>query len=189
MRASPRFIEGRSRIVLRVFVMLVISIVSAAAVFSILSQLLGRSNRMGVTFTPAFAISSLLLGLGSFHMHLAVANVRRERQGRLRQALFRALVCGILFTGVQSYGLWALFPEERSAAETSLGVTTFVAVLTALHAMHFLVAVMFVSFVYQLALTGRYDHEYHWGVACCGWFWHGLGIVWMGILAVISIAM
>ena len=68
--------------------------------------------------------------------------------------------------------------------------TPFVAIvmLAALHGMHFVVAVLFLSYVTVRALADRYDHEYYWGVSVAAWFWHALGVVWIGILAVFAIA-
>jgi len=50
------------------------------------------------------------------------------------------------------------------------------------------VALLFLVFIYLRALADRYDHEYSWGVTFCGWFWHGLGIIWITIVAVFMVA-
>ena len=95
---------------------------------------------------------------------------------------------GSLFLGVQSFGLWTLMPHDRTAQTAQAGVTTFVLMLAALHALHFVVAVLFLSYVTVQALADRYDHEYHWGVTVCAWFWHALGVVWLAILLIFAIA-
>jgi heme/copper-type cytochrome/quinol oxidase subunit 3 len=100
-----------------------------------------------------------------------------------------ALVTGTLFMGVQAYGLWTLLPAERAADQASLGVTPFVLMLSALHALHLSVAVLFLSFVATRAQADRYDHEYYWGVSVCAYFWYALGIAWLFILAIFAIAL
>jgi cytochrome c oxidase subunit 3 len=126
---------------------------------------------------------------GSLALHRASFWVKRERQGKYRQWLVAAIVLGTLFIGVQTYGLICLFPRDRTELQTSLGVKPFVMVFAALHAMHFFVATLCVAFVAARTIADRYDHEYHWGVTFCAWFWHVLGIAWLAILAIFAIAM
>ena len=68
------------------------------------------------------------------------------------------------------------------------GAHVFAFVFVALHAMHFVVALWFLTFVTLKARYERYDHEYYWGVTVCTWFWHALGLVWLAILAVFAVA-
>jgi len=121
--------------------------------------------------------------------HRAVGAVRREKQRRFRRRLLIALIAGVGFVAVQSYGLWCLFGSQpRTAEAASTGPQAFVFVLTVLHGMHVSIALMFLTFVYLKSLINRYDHEYHWGVTFCGWFWHALGMVWLAIVFVFLIA-
>lgn len=142
-----------------------------------------------MVFHPAFAVSSLWLVSGSFCLSRAVAEVRKERQAEFRIWLGRALLSGALFTAVQSYALWAISPTERGAREASQGVRPFIMVLCTLHVLHFLIAIMGLCWVSVRAWADKYDHEYHWGVTVCAGFWHFLGVVWVAVLAVISIAL
>lgn len=154
-----------------------------------LMELLGRvESGTELSFPPAFAISTMLLAVGSWSMDRSIRFVRIEKQRLFRKWLLLGLGFGILFIGVQSYGLWTMFPENRSAEAASLGALGFVIALSTLHGLHFLVAVLFSSFVVAQAWNDRYDHEYYWGVWFCTWFWHGLGIVWIAILAIFAIA-
>ena len=138
-------------------------------------------------FSAAFGLSSILLFSGSVCLHLAVVAVRREKQRRFRRLLKAALVIGGLFVVVQTFALACLI-RQQPADEASTGAAAFVAVLAALHGMHFVIALLFLSYITVQALADRYDHEYFWGVRFCGWFWHALGGVWVGILFVMMIA-
>jgi cytochrome c oxidase subunit 3 len=137
----------------------------------------------GVGFPGAFWFSTLLLGSGSVLLHRATAEVRRERQPAFRRAMLAALVVGMLFIGVQSFGLWCLLGQQRPS-EVATGVGAFVFVFSVLHGLHFLLALLFLVFVTVRSFGGRYDHEYYWGVLVCGYFWHALGVLWLLILAV-----
>ncbi len=138
-------------------------------------------------FPPLFAVSTLLLVLGSGALSRAIAAVRRERQRVFRRYLLLAVGFGTVFVAVQISSLnWLI--QRQVPEEASTGVAAFVIVVAGLHAMHFVVAVWFLIFVTVWALADRYDHEYHWGVTVCAWFWHALSVIWLAVLAVVAIA-
>lgn len=140
-----------------------------------------------VTFPRAFLVSSLLLATGSIALQRALHHVRLEHQEQFRTALSIALAAGACFVGVQSFGLWRLL-QTPIGMDASTGPGAFAFVLTFLHGMHLSVALLFLSYVTVRACAGRYDHEYYWGVTCCAFFWHVLGLAWVAILAVFAIA-
>jgi cytochrome c oxidase subunit 3 len=176
---------------IQIFIAIAIgSMLAAALVTTSLFRIFGtpiNSNRLH--FPIAFLISSMFLLAGSFSLRRATFYVSLERQMLFRRWLRIALACGILFIGVQAYGLRAIFPGSHNSTQVSRGVTPFVLVFAGLHAMHFFVALLFVSFVLARTIADRYDHEYHWGVTFCAWFWHALGMVWLAILAIFAIVL
>lgn len=135
----------------------------------------------------AFVFTSLLLFVVSAALHHAVQCVRLERQRAFRRALWIALSGGVLFVGIQGYGLACLLRME-DPLEAQTGAVAFVFVFAAMHGLHVAVALLFLVFVTLRASADRYDHEYYWGVTITGWFWHALGIAWLFVLAVIAIA-
>lgn len=138
-------------------------------------------------FPPLFAVSTLLLVLGSFSLSRAIAAVRRERQRLFRRHLLAAVGVGTVFVAVQISSLnWLI--QRQVPEEAATGAAAFVIVVAGLHAMHFVVAVWFLIFVTVWAWADRYDHEYHWGVTVCAWFWHALSVIWLGVLVVVTIA-
>lgn len=138
-------------------------------------------------FPPTFAASTAALFCGSWWLARALHFVRRERQPAFRRSLVGALVAGTAFVGLQTAALnWML--RRQAPEDVQTGVTAFVAVASALHGMHFLVALLCLAFVTVRAFADRYDHEYYWGVTVCGWFWHALGVAWIAVLGVMLIA-
>lgn len=133
-----------------------------------------------------FAASTSALLAVSVCLQSALGQVRRERQRRFRGWLLGALAAATVFGATQSCALrlvWLRLPPE--SAQT--GASAFVFVFAALHGMHVSVAVLFLNFVVLQALAQRYDHEYHFGVTVCTFFWHLLGAVWACILGVIAL--
>ncbi len=187
-----RHAADRSRLALR-FIGLTGAIVGLAfALAWILAQMFGRNSEASawtMVFHPAFAFSSLLLLRGSYCLQQSLVEVKLEHQPEFRAWLGRGLVAGGLFIAVQSYALWAISPLERGAEATSRGVRPFILLLCMLHVLHFLVAIMSLSYVTVRAYADKYDHESHWAVSVCACLWHFLGVVWIGVLAVIAIAL
>ncbi len=138
-------------------------------------------------FPPVFWGTTLLLVAGSVLLQHARNSVRLERQRPFRRALLAALAAGTAFVAIQTYGIaWLVRHQQPEAVET--GANAFVTCLTALHAMHFTLAMMLLVWVTLQACSDRYDHEYSWGVTVCAWFWHALGVIWMLILVIFALA-
>ena len=131
-------------------------------------------------------MSTALLAGGSLLLHRASRLVRFERQLEFRRSLAWALALGTAFVAAQTYGLWCLIAQHEAAKSVGLKDGAFAFVL--LHGVHFVVALLFVAFIYLRALADKYDHEYSWGVTFCAWFWHALGIAWLAIMVAFLIA-
>ncbi len=141
-------------------------------------------NRMA--FIVSFVGSTGLLVAGSVQLARATVFVRVERQPDFRRCLVSALGIGTTFVCVQTYGLQSLLNRHTEDIASGIRQAAFAFIL--LHAIHVVVALLFVVFIYLRALADRYDHEYSWGVTFCGWFWHGLGIIWIAIMAIFTVA-
>jgi cytochrome c oxidase subunit 3 len=136
----------------------------------------------------AFAFSTAFLAVGSGCLVRALRLVRQERQPEFRRTLLCALFFAALFVSVQAFGIWAINKGTQSARDAQLGIHAFVIMLTGLHGMHFIVAQSVLLWVTLSAFADRYDHEYYWGVTFASWCWHVLGIVWLAILFVFTMA-
>lgn len=137
-------------------------------------------------FPPVFVATTGILVAGSMSLHRAVQCVRVEKQQRFRAALVRSLILGVLFVGLQAYGLRTMI-RHQVPGEVQTGSNAFLTMLSGLHAMHFTVALWWLLWITLCAFEDRYDHEYYWGVLACGWFWHVLGIIWGLVLLVFLI--
>ena len=170
------------------FFMTSVSLLTGACLVSwVVVRFLPISDDSRFWFLIPFAVSTVLLAVGSLELIRAAAFVGQERQIQFRRCLLRAVVCGGCFLCVQTVGLWLLL--EPKVQDTEAGVRIAAFLFAALHAIHVLVAVLFVVWIFLKALADRYDHEYFYGVTFCGWFWHGLGIVWVALGGFFTIAM
>jgi cytochrome c oxidase subunit III len=147
-----------------------------------------------LSFPRAFWLSSVALLTGSIALERSLSFVRRERQRAFRTQLIVGLLAGVLFVAFQIYGMWellrsreVLFAEATDEISAALGAKPYIFVAAFLHAAHFAVALMFLSYVTLNGLGGRYDHEYFWGVQVCAWFWHALGFLWLAIVLLLLV--
>ncbi len=176
-----RFLQRRSNLALCFFTVSSFLLMVTGSVAWLLVRWLGFStDSQRLLFPPSFAVSTALLFWGSLTLHRASLLVRIERQRAFRNNLFAALGIGTAFVSVQTYGLMCLLAQREGALAIGLKQGAFAFAL--MHGVHFIVALMFVTFVTLRALADRYDHEYSWGVTFCAWFWHALGLVWLAIL-------
>jgi len=181
-------LPSRSEFAVRFAFVSALLLMLAGALAAVLLSIFPVPARQSPTHFPAaFLASTGLLIAGSISLSRARAFVKRERQRPFRQNLLLGLAAGTLFVTTQTYALTVLI-RQQPPDEVQVGAGAFVAVMAALHAMHFVVALMVLVYITVQAFADRYDHEYYFGVTICTWFWHLLGIVWLLVLAVILIA-
>src|SRR5262249_1333632 len=85
-------------------------------------------------FPGAFWLTTLLLALGSGLLQHASHCVRIERQRPFRRCLLMAVGAGMLFVGLQIYGLTCLI-RNQVAEDVQTGANAFIVIIGALHAM------------------------------------------------------
>lgn len=182
-----RYLRRPSNLAVCFFTVASLQLLLAGSVAWLLVRRLGfASSSHRLIFPVSFAFSSLLLAAGSVLLHRATRLVRMERQRKFRRSLLLSLATGTGFVAVQTYGLWCLLAQRDGALAAGLKHGAFAFVL--MHGVHFVVALLFVTFVTLRALADRYDHEYSWGVTFCAWFWHALGIAWLAIMGAFLVA-
>ena len=186
---SSRWAENQSMMARRFF----LATVAQAAVCIALALLLAwifkaPATTARIRLPMAFRFGTAFLLFGSWFLHVSLKHVKIERQAEFRRSLLLALTFAVLFVGVQSYGLWGFIQGTRDYQNPQMNTHGFVFMFSALHAMHFLVAQSVLLWVTLAAHCDRYDHEYYFGVTFAMWFWHALGIAWLAILWVFSIA-
>ena len=170
------------------FFLLAFAVLTAAAGSAWLATLIAEPDPAWNRFAlvVSFVGSTALLAGGSIQLIRATGFVKRERQPDFRQCLAWALAIGTAFVSVQTYGLHSLIALHTDDFATAVRHAAFAFIL--LHAIHVVIALLFLVYIALQAVTDRYDHEYSLGVTFCSWFWHGLGIAWIAILAVFTVA-
>jgi len=128
--------------------------------------------------------STLVILASSFTMHLALQNVRRERQAKFRNWLVATLILAGLFLLVQTPSLASLLIGHNHA-DTGHTLLGFVFFLVIIHALHLIGGVIPLAVVTRNAHLGAYDHEAHGPVRYVTMYWHFLDAVWIVMFGVL----
>ncbi|MGA3067708.1 MAG: cytochrome c oxidase subunit 3 [Tepidisphaeraceae bacterium] len=132
-----------------------------------------------VNLPAALWFSTAALIAGSFTIHRAVVNVRRERISRFRIQLLITLALALVFLGIQFPALLKILAIHRSMGTGGLRMYGLVFCLISLHAAHVIGGVIALAVVAYKAMKDRYDHENYLGVKYAAAYWHFLDIIWL----------
>jgi len=142
----------------------------------------GPDHYQSLVIPLSFWLSTLILVVNSWLLHQSIRAVRREKQSLFRRYLWLSLGSGILFVGIQSFGMRDLWLQHFSSDDGSTKVFGMTFALSFIHALHVIGGMSFLGFVIVQANRSRYDHERHWPVDNCASYWHFLGFVWVLML-------
>lgn len=142
----------------------------------------------GLRQIPAALWASLPLMLAvSVLLHYAVMAVEQERQRWFRAALFTAALLAFAFLAMQAWGLFHLARLRTGAGPDDAIATGLAFVLTIIHALHVGGGLAAIGVAVCQALRNEVDHERHWGVELCAYYWHFLDVVWIVMLAAFGV--
>lgn len=129
-------------------------------------------------------VSTLVILASSVTMHMALTNIRRERQAKFRGALIATLVLSIFFCLIQIPAMGSLLVNHfnADASNTMLGLIFF---LVLLHALHVVGGIIPLGVITYKAGQGRYDHEHYKPVKTVAMYWHFLDVIWVFMFAVL----
>lgn len=130
----------------------------------------------------SFIVSTILLLINSVLLHMAVVNVRKEKQQAYRKFLTTAMVVGFLFLLLQGEGMVRLIRTHLETAEGTGKLYGICFTLALLHALHVVGGIAFLAYIWIQSRRDRYDHERHWTVDICASYWHFLDVVWIVML-------
>jgi heme/copper-type cytochrome/quinol oxidase subunit 3 len=182
----------------------------------VLIRAMHPENVHGTVHLPrSLWISTMLMLISSYTIHMAMNAVRRERQELFRTYLAATILFASLFVVVQTPAMVKLYRDQtvknaqREAAmkqappavlpgpsasyedeiikvNRSVPFDALVMVLILIHALHVVGGLAGLGMVTYNATKSRYDHENYAGVRNTVWYWHFLDIIWIAMFTVIS---
>ena len=135
-------------------------------------------NAMQLTLDrDAGALNTLLLITGSWFVARAVAAIKADRRAASADFLLAAIATGCGFLVVKVFEYSAKFD-----AGISLDTNTFYMFylsLTMFHALHVVMGMMILGFVWNKARRGAYTAREHHGIETGASYWHMVDLVWI----------
>lgn len=121
-------------------------------------------------------VNTIILLLSGYTMFQALRAIRRDSQKELRNWLFVTGLLGIIFLVVQG-SEWARLVHHGLTLSSGVYGSVFY-VLIGCHALHVLVAVLWLLSVLVRAITGRFSARRHIGVEVCAIYWAFVVALW-----------
>lgn len=149
----------------------------AAYAFTRLSHLELFGEMQKTLDADAGMLNTLLLVTGSWCVARAVAAIKRNRCRASSHWLLAAILAGVAFMVVKYCEYAAKFAAGIDLS-TNLFYTFYFS-LTAFHAMHVLLGMAILFFVWRKAAQGNYSAQDHRGMETGASYWHMVDLVWI----------
>jgi heme/copper-type cytochrome/quinol oxidase subunit 3 len=126
---------------------------------------------------------TFLLICSSVSMVLSIDACRNKKRESMLRWLLVTILGGAAFLGIQMYEYHHLMHEmgmtfNSYAHGPSLFSSTFFSI-TGFHGLHVLSGVLYLIWMYRLAVAGRFDNGDHTMLEIAGLFWHFVDLVWI----------
>lgn len=130
-----------------------------------------------------FILLAILLA-SSFVLHWGETQVKQERFGAGRMALWITVLMGLIFLGIQAYEYHSEWKEITPYSDSygSIFYTT-----TSLHAAHVIVGLLLLAYVGVLPRYGRTLRTPHKPYETVALYWHFVDVVWIFIVALLYV--
>lgn len=130
-------------------------------------------------------LNTLLLVTGSWCVARAVAAIRRNECRQSSRWLLAAILTGVAFLVVKYFEYAAKFAAGIDLS-TNLFYTFYFS-LTAFHAMHVLLGMAILFFVWRKAAGGGYTAHDHRGMETGASYWHMVDLVWIVLFPLVYV--
>ena len=121
-------------------------------------------------------INTIILLSSGYTMIRALLSARRDSRKELRRWLLVTGVLGAIFLVVQG-SEWVRLVHHGFTLSSGVYGSIFY-VLIGCHALHVLVAVVWVLGVFAKAIAGRFSVDHHVGVEICAIYWTFVVVLW-----------
>ena len=121
-------------------------------------------------------LNTIVLMISGCTMFRAWRHIRQDRCRKLSQWLFGTTVLGTTFLIVQGVEWVRLIQYGLTATANLYGAAFYV--IIGMHALHVLIAVTAVLFVWRKSARKVYSSAHHTGVSMCALFWFFVVLIW-----------
>ncbi|MFM2387720.1 MAG: hypothetical protein RL660_2477 [Bacteroidota bacterium] len=137
----------------------------------------GGARWVSLTLPWAFWVSTAVILASSYTMHKAVQMFKQREMPQYKKYITFTLILGLLFVALQLFGFYQLFTAgTKLDGPSSAG---FLYIITGLHGVHVLAAVIALAIVYFVAFRRRTKVYSAVGHEIMATFWHYVDVLWI----------
>ena len=125
-----------------------------------------------------FYTSSLIIILSSIAMHMSYASAKKDNPNQVKIWVTITAVLGLLFLVAQLIG-WQQLINNRIHFSGGNPSASFVYVLSGMHGVHLISAVIFLGVVWNSARQLKISSKNLAQIEMCTTYWHFLGALWL----------
>jgi cytochrome c oxidase subunit 3 len=125
-----------------------------------------------------FYVSSIIIILSSVSMHLAYWSAKKDSPAKVKMWVTVTAILGALFLVIQIQG-WGQLIDNRIHFSGGNPSASFVYVLSGLHGVHLVSAVVFLAIVWNSARQLKIKATNLAQIEMCTTYWHFLGALWL----------
>jgi cytochrome c oxidase subunit 3 len=144
---------------------------------------------------PIFYVDTVILALGSFALVMAKAAFKNDNANGLKIWLYVALMAGVTFMIGQVLGWYVLSNMGFGVTQHRSGA--FLLVISGIHAVHILVGIVFLTYIFlkaserlkdaALAVVYFSDPVPRSQLRMVNYYWHFLGVLWLYLLVFFAV--
>jgi len=144
------------------------------------------SDWVVISLPPIVGANTLVLVISSAAVEMARRAVRGDQSPLAAGWLFGALVLGALFLAGQLAAWWSLV--QAGVFLPSSPHASFFYMLSAVHGAHVVGGLGALVWVFRRTRAGAYTANAHGGLSHAAVFWHFMGVIWVYLLALLTLA-
>lgn len=139
----------------------------------------GQKNWYDYTLPNVFIISTLILLLSSFTMHLALGAAKKNEGKKTGNFTLITFVLGLAFMAFQFQG-WQILVDSGLYFSDMKNISgSFFYTITALHMVHLVGGLIALLVTMVNAYRNKYSDKNYLGIKLSTFFWHFLDILWL----------
>jgi cytochrome c oxidase subunit 3 len=139
----------------------------------------GAEDWRSIAMPAILWFNSAVLILSSLTIHLSLMSIRGKwgQDGKLMLWLSITVLLGMVFLGGQ-LAAWGQLAKQGVYLRSN-PASSFFYLLTAMHGVHLIGGLVFLSYVFARASRHRYTPKQHLPVELCATYWHFLDGLWL----------
>jgi cytochrome c oxidase subunit 3 len=129
------------------------------------------------------AVNTIVLIFSSFTVAMAIWAAQNGKKKQISMYLLITIICAFVFMGIKAYEYSHKFHAGIYPNVSVMWGAYFL--LTGFHAIHVLVGILVLGWIWIRSLQGKYDENNYTPVELSGLYWHLVDLVWIFLFPIL----